>query len=105
MSSSTRLGGVVGERAWWAAESVVERDRGGEGEEAHADACAEAVQGAGAVAFEGEQVFAGVEDRFDSLPDRGEVEPLTRLVLSARPDDRCVELGGGVFELASGVAL
>lgn len=30
---------------------VVERDRGGEGEEAGADGCSEAVEGAGAVAF------------------------------------------------------
>lgn len=36
------------------AESVVEADGGGEGEEACADAGAEAVEGAGAVAFEGE---------------------------------------------------
>ena len=38
-------------------EEVVEADRGGEREEALADACAEAVQAAGAVAFEGEQVL------------------------------------------------
>src|SRR5215217_2278239 len=96
MSSSTRSGGVVGERTWWAAEAVVERDRGGQGEEADADACAEAV--------EGEQVFAGLEDRFDALPDRREVELLGRLVLAARPDDRGVEQLGGGLELAAGVA-
>src|SRR4051812_16493608 len=57
MSSSTGSGGVVGECAWWPAEAVVEADRGGECEEAAAEAGAEAVQGAGAVAFECEQVL------------------------------------------------
>src|ERR1041384_7881123 len=104
MSSSAGLGGVVGECAWWAAEAVVEADRGGEGEEADSDSCAEAVKGAGAVAFEGEQVFAGLEDRFDPLPDRREVESLAGFVFAAGPDDRRVELGGELFELAAGVA-
>ena len=105
MSSSTGSGGVVDEGAWWAAEAVVEADRGGEGEEAGSDAGSEAVEGAGAVAFEGEEVFAGLEDRFDPLPDRGEVGPAGGFVFAAGPDDRGVEFGGGVFELAAGVAL
>src|SRR5215475_4938833 len=104
MTSSTGSGRVVGEGAWWAAESVVEGDCGGEGEEAGADAGGEAVQGAGAVAFEGEQVFAGLEDRLDALSDRCEVEPLAGLVFAPWPDDCRVELGGGAFELAAGVA-
>src|SRR4029078_1671468 len=104
MSSSTVSGGVVGERAWWSAESVVEADRGGEGEEALADAGAEAVEGAGTVAFEGEQVFAGVEDGLDSLPARGDVGWCGGLVFAAGADDRCGELAGGVFEGGAGVA-
>jgi len=52
---------------------VVECDRCGEGEEACADSRSEAGEGAGAVAFEGEQVFAGLEDRFDPLADWDEV--------------------------------
>src|SRR5262245_48479887 len=103
MSSSTGSGGVVDECAWWSAEAVVEGDRGGEGEEAGADAGAEAVQGAGAVALEGEEVFASLEDRFDPLPDRCEVEPVWGLVFAARADDGRVELGRGVFEVAAGV--
>src|SRR5437773_2711222 len=55
MSGSTGSGGVVGERAWWPTEAVVEGDRGCEREEAYLDAGAEPVQSAGAVAFEGEQ--------------------------------------------------
>ena len=104
MSSSTVSGGVVGECAWWAAEAVVEADRGGEGEEAAADAGAQAVEGAGAVAFEGEQVFAGLEDRFDPLTDWREVRAATGFVFAARADDRRVELGGGSLEVAAGVA-
>jgi hypothetical protein len=62
---------------------VVEADGGGEGEEAGADAGVEAVEGAGAVAFEGEEVFAGVEDRFDSLPDGCEVWAAAGFVFAA----------------------
>src|SRR5213592_824923 len=104
MRSSTGLGGVVGECSWWAAESVVEADRRGEREEASADAGAEAVQAAGAVAFEGEEVFAGLEDRLDPLPDRRQVRSAAGFVFAPRPDDRRVEFGGGAFELAAGVA-
>src|SRR5438093_5236102 len=105
MSSSTGSGGVVGERAWRAAEAVVEGDCGCECEEADFDAGCEAVEGAGSVPFEREQVFAGLEDRFDALTDRCEVWPAGGFVLAARSDDRGVELGGGGFELAAGVAL
>src|SRR5882672_8946034 len=104
MSSSTRSGGVVGEGSWWSSELVVETDGGGECEEACADAGSEAVEAAGAVAFEGEQVFACPEDRFDPLPDRGEAQPGLGFVSSGRPSDQRVELGGGVFELVPGVA-
>ena len=54
-------------------------------------AFAEAGEGSGAVAFEGEQVFAGPEDRFDPLADRGEVRSLSGLVFAAGADDRGVE--------------
>ena len=100
MSSSTGSGDVVDEGAWWSAESVVEGDRCGEGEEACADAGGEAVQGAGAVAFQGEQVFAGLEDRLDPLPDRGEVGSAGAFVFAVRPDDRGVKLGSRLFEVS-----
>jgi len=74
-------------------ESVVEADRCGESEEACADAGSEAVEGAGAVPFEAEQVFAGLEDRFDSLADRGQVGASGALVFAAWPDDCGVEVG------------
>ena len=84
-------GRVVGEGAGWSAEAVVEADRGGEREEALADSGAEAVQGAGAVAFEGEEVFAGPEDRLDPLSDRSEVRAVSWLVRASGTDDRGVE--------------
>src|SRR5437899_119951 len=104
MSSSTGSGAVVGEGAWWSAEAVVEADRGGECEEACSDAGGEAVEGAGAVSFQGEEAFAGLEDRFDSLSDRGEVGSAFGFVSAAGPHDRRVELGGELLELAAGVA-
>ena len=65
MIDSTGSGDVVDECAAWASELVVERDAGGEAEEALEDAFFDAGECAAAVAFEGEEVFAGPEDRFD----------------------------------------
>lgn len=61
------VGAVGDERAGWAVEAVIERDRSGRGEEACADAGAHAVQGAGAVSLEREEVFAGLKGRLDPL--------------------------------------
>src|SRR6266496_4663995 len=105
MVDSTRLGDIVDERAAGSVELVVEGDAGGEAEEALQDPFAEAGEGAGAVAFEGEQVFAGPEDRFDALADRGEVRSLAGFVAAAGSDDRGLQLAHGVGELAAGVAL
>ena len=104
MSCSTGLGDVVDEGAAWSSESVVECDGCGEREEACVDAGSESVEGAGAVAFEGEEVFAGLEDRLDALSDRRQMQPFAGFVFAAGPDDRGVEFGGGVFEGAAGVA-
>ena len=48
------------------------------------------MEGSGAVAFEGEEVFAGVEDRFDPLSDWREVRPVGGFVFAAGSDDRDV---------------
>ena len=90
MSSSTGLGDVVDEGAWRAAESVVEADGGGE--DAACDVGSEAVEGAGAVAFEGEQVFAGLEDRFDPLSDWRQVRAASGFVFAAGSADGGVPL-------------
>jgi hypothetical protein len=93
MSSATRLRGVAGKAAAGAAELVVERDCGGECGESGAEAHAEIGEGPGAVAFEGEDVFAGLEDRLDPLADWREVRTLADLVFASRAHDRRVERG------------
>ena len=105
MVDSTVLGDVVDECAAWAAELVVEGDGGGEGEEALEDACSQAGEGAGAVAFEGEDVFGGPEDAFDPLADRRDVRATAGFVLAEGPDDRGAEFQGVCLEVAAGVAL
>src|SRR4029077_2942937 len=105
MIDSTVLCAVVDECAAVASELVVEGDGCGEAAEPREDSGPEAGEGAGAVAFEGEQVFAGPEDRLDPLPDRREVRSVAGLVFAARPDDRRVEVLNVGLELPAGVAL
>lgn len=103
--STWELDVEVGEGAGGAAEVVVEPDAGGEGEEFGGDAGAEAVEGAGVVAFEAEAVFEGPEARFDALADWCEVGPAFGLVFARGAKDLSVEAfedGGG--EVFAGVA-
>src|SRR5665213_2249491 len=104
MIDSARLGAVVDECTAGASELVVERDRGCEAAEAGEDAFAQAGQGAGAVAFEGEEVFAGPEDALDALADRCEVRTLAGFVFAPRPNERGAAVGVLGGELAGGVA-
>ena len=57
MSSATGSGGVAGERAAGAAEAVVECDCGGECGESAGEVDTEVLEGARAVAYEGEDVL------------------------------------------------
>src|SRR5664279_6537304 len=91
MSSSTELGDVLRERAAGEAELVVEGDGGGEREESAGQAGSEAVQGARAVALEGEDVFGGPVDRLDPLADRREVQSFAGLVFAAGAHDDGVQ--------------
>ena len=84
MVDSARLGAVVDEGAAWAAELVVECDGGGEADEALKDSFTQARERAGAVAFEGEDVFAGPEDALDALADRCEMRRSAGFVAAAR---------------------
>ncbi len=84
---------------------MVEADAGGECEESGRDPGEEVARGAGAVAFECEEVFAGPEDRLDSLSDRREVWALLRLVAARWPRDLAADLANSGGELAAGVAL
>ena len=81
MSGATVSGGVAGEGSAWAAELVVECDRGGECCEACGEADTEVLQGASAVTLEGEDVLAGPEDALDALAYRCEVRTAPGLVL------------------------
>jgi len=84
---------------------VVERDRGGECQEPERDACCDAGDGAGAVAFERELAFAGLEDRLDPLAQGTERSEAGCFVLAARASDPRAEVGRLAFEVAAGVAL
>src|SRR5215210_7525512 len=105
MSSSTGSGHVLGQGAAGEAESVVERDGCGEREEAAGQAGPEAVQGAGAVAFKGEDVLGGPVDRLDALADRREVQSVAGLVFAARPVDVGVQGGEVGLELLAAEVL
>src|SRR5215211_1369689 len=105
MTDATGLGGVGDERAAGAAELVVECYAGGECERSGGDAGAQPSQGAGAVAFEREDVFAGLDDRLDALADAGDDRGLAGLVFAVGPDDPGAELVRGGGELGAGVAL
>src|SRR5215203_2402433 len=105
MIDATRSGCVVDEGAAWPAELVVEADAGGEGEQAGCDAGAEVAWGAGAVAFEAEQVFAGAEDGFDPLSDWCEVRAAAGFVAACWSSDGRAERLDSGGELAAGVAL
>src|ERR1022692_4469625 len=97
MSSATGLGGVAGDGAAGAAESVVERNGGGKRGEACDETDAQVLKGACSVTFEGEDVLAGLEDRFDALADRGEVGASAGFVFASRSGDRGGEVGFQVF--------
>ena len=99
MSSATGLGGVAGDGAAGAAESVVERNGGGKRGEACDETDAQVLKGACSVTFEGEDVFAGLEDRFDALADRVEVGASAGFVFASRSGDRGVEVGEFGFEV------
>ena len=64
-----------------------------------------AIEGAGAVAFEGQDVFAGPEDSLDALADRREVRAVAALVLAARPDHGGVEFARACGEVSPYLAL
>ena len=57
------------------------------------------------MAFDGQQVFGGPEDRLDALADRGQAQSRAGFVLSAWTHDRDVKGCCCVFELAPGIPL
>jgi signal transduction histidine kinase len=81
------LCGEVGEGATLSAEVVVEADAGGQGEQADADGGLEVFERASAVAFQGEDVLAGLEDGFDALADGRQVGAVVGLVAAGGAQD------------------
>src|SRR6516164_313714 len=105
-NSAVGLAGEVGEGSCGAAELVVEPDAGGEGEEFAGDSGADAVQGAGVVAFEAEAVFERPEDRLDVLADRRQLSSSAGFVFAVgAQQQRAVALVDGGGELTADVAL
>src|SRR5450759_76361 len=104
-STPTPSGAVVDQGTARAPEPVVEADAGRQAKEARQDALTQAGHGTGPVAFQGEQVLAGPEDRLDALADGGPVRPAARLVLARRGRHGGAQLGDGSRELTAGVAL
>src|ERR671930_56783 len=97
---------VVGEGAdGVVADSVGVPDGGGQGEQALADAGAQAGQGAGAVAFQAEFVFGGPDDGFDPLADAAEGAVAVGLVAPVGADEATAEVEHEVFEVGAGEPL
>src|SRR5436190_11828880 len=78
---------------------------GGEGEEPHPDAGAQARDCAGAVALEAELSLAGPKDRFDPLAHAPERSELERLVLAIGTKELGSAIGRPALELGAGEAL
>jgi hypothetical protein len=85
---------------------VVEPDACGEREEFGGHPGAEAVRGAGVVAFEPETVFEPPKDRLDALADRREMRSAAGFGLAGRTQHQgAVTFSGETNELFARVAL
>ena len=84
---------------------VVEADAGGETQEALQYALFEAVNGAGPMPFQGEDILAGSKDGFDALPKRGQMRSLSRLVFAFGPDQGGLKILDRRSELPARIAL
>src|SRR5665647_129780 len=104
-STPTPSGAVVDQRSARTPQPVVEADAGRQAKEARQDALAQPGHGTRPVAFQGEQVLAGPEDRLDALADGGEVRAVAWFVLARRAHHGGAQLGDGSRELTAGVAL
>src|SRR5579859_49167 len=85
-------------------ELPVVPDGGGEGEEALADACPDAVGDVAAVVFERELAFERVVDRFDPLAHAAELAESFGFVFAVGADELRAERGDDLLELRSGEA-
>ena len=104
-STPAASGAVADQRTARTPQPVVEADAGGEAEEAHEHPLTQTRHGARPVTFQGEQVLAGPEDRFDALADGRQVRAASGFVLARRPRHGDAEISSPGGELTPGVAL
>jgi hypothetical protein len=105
MIDSTPLPVVVDQSPAGTTQSVVEADAGGQTEKALQYALFETSQGTSSVAFQSEDVLAGVEDGFDALPKRSNMWTFPGLVFSLGPDHDSLQVFGGRSELSARISL
>src|SRR6266545_5512626 len=106
MIDSTRSGHVGHERAARSPELVVEPDARCERQDPRADARAQALGGASAVALQREEVLEGLKDRLDPLADASQARAAARgLVRAGRAHHLPAELGHGGLEGGADIAL
>jgi hypothetical protein len=97
---------VVGDQAALdrGAELPVPPDASGQGQQPLGDADPDALDGMGAVAFQTELVFEGVEDRLDPLANAAQVAEPPRLISPVGADQPRLQLGDQLGEGAAGQA-
>src|SRR5512132_3838793 len=86
-------------------ELPVEPDRGRQGQRPLGAPDPGALDGVGAVAFQAELVFEGVDDRFDPLADAAQVAEPGGLIGPVGADQPGVQVGDGLCEPAAGQPL
>src|SRR5829696_2212458 len=86
-------------------ELPVEPDRGGQGQQPLSDPDPGAVDGVGAVAFQAELVFEGVDDRFDPLADAAQVAEPGGFIGPVGADQPGAQPTHVLFEGAAGQSL
>jgi hypothetical protein len=89
----------------WGVELPVEPDPSGQGGQPLGDPDPHALDGVGAVAFQAELVFEGVEDGLDPLADPAQVAEPVRLITAVRAGQPRVQATHELVELASSQAL
>src|SRR5688500_12766155 len=86
---------VVGDQRTleWGVELSVEPNGGGQGEQPLGDPDPDALDGMGAMAFQAELVFEGVDDRLDPLADPAQVAEPGGFIGPVGPDQPGLQLG------------
>jgi len=105
MIDSTPLSVVVDQSPAGTAQLVVEADACSQAEKALQYALVETGQGACSVAFQGEDVLAGVENGFDPLAKRSKMRTFSGLVPTLGPNHGSLQVLGGRGELPARVPL